>query len=135
MVISRITKVILKNCKKIGKMTHLTVKNGIKKKNLKNFYFLKIKVPKYHISRWKKLLINATKLNRHPIYPSPSEGSVVYQMSNGYKVLKSSRLGLDCVCDSCLSTDTLSYQWSVYMEDYRSVLYIVNHIHTLSISK
>ena len=29
MDISRITKVILKNCQKIGKMTHLTVKNGI----------------------------------------------------------------------------------------------------------
>ena len=53
MVISRITKVILKNCQKIGKMTHLTVKNGIFKKFQKSsiFYGTRFTQPKYYNPR------------------------------------------------------------------------------------
>ena len=53
MVISRITKVILTNCQKIGKMTHLTVKNGIFKKLKKYsiFYGTGFTQPKYHNPR------------------------------------------------------------------------------------
>merc|ERR1712154_447398 len=51
--ISRITKVILKNCQKIGKMTPLTVKNGIFKKIQKSsiFYGARFTQPKYHNPR------------------------------------------------------------------------------------
>merc|ERR1712115_626335 len=53
MDISRITKVILKNCQKIGKMTHFTVKNGIFKKFQKSsiFYGTRFTQPKYHNPR------------------------------------------------------------------------------------
>ena len=52
MDISRIKKVILKNCQKIGKMTPLTVKNWIFKKNQKSTisYGTRFSQPKYHIS-------------------------------------------------------------------------------------
>ena len=55
MDISRITKVILKNCQKIGKRTHLTVKNGTFKKFQKSLlsYDIRSSQPKYHIPRWK----------------------------------------------------------------------------------
>ena len=53
MDISRITKVILKNSQKIGKMTHLTVKNGIFKKFQKSsiFYGTRFTQPKYYNPR------------------------------------------------------------------------------------
>ena len=53
MDISRITKVILKNCQKNGKMTPLTVKNGIFKKIQKSSisYGARFSQPKYHIPR------------------------------------------------------------------------------------
>ena len=53
MDISRITKVILKNCLKIGKMTPLAVKNGIFKKFQKSSisYGTRFSRPKYHIPR------------------------------------------------------------------------------------
>ena len=41
MNISRITKVIMKNCQKLGKMPPLTVKNGIFKK-IKSLQFLMV---------------------------------------------------------------------------------------------
>ena len=53
MVISRITKVILKNCKKIGKMTPLTVKNGIFKK-FKSLQFIHNRFSRrcYDVEQW-----------------------------------------------------------------------------------
>ena len=57
MDISRITKVILKNCQKIEKMTPLTVKNGILKKCQKSSisYGTRFSQPKYHIPTWKTM--------------------------------------------------------------------------------
>ena len=51
MDISRITKVIWKNCPKIEKMAHITVKNGIFKKCQKSSisYGTRFSQPKYHI--------------------------------------------------------------------------------------
>ena len=46
---------ILKNCQKIGKMTHLTIKNEIFKKFQKSsiFYGTRLTQPKYLNPRWK----------------------------------------------------------------------------------
>ncbi|XP_059156485.1 uncharacterized protein LOC131941308 [Physella acuta] len=48
---------------------------------------------------------------------SPATGSVYYQIADGYKVLQSSRVALDCSCDNCGQSE--SYRWTVYMADYR----------------
>merc|ERR1711923_168700 len=75
MDISRITKVIMKNCQKIVKMTHLNVKNGILKKgqNSSILYGTRFSKPKYHIPilktvtssiETKKLLVLYKKKNR-----------------------------------------------------------------------
>ena len=55
MDISRITKFILKNCQKIGKMTNLTVKNGIFKMFQKSFFSIgkRSYQPKNHIPKSK----------------------------------------------------------------------------------
>ena len=57
MDISRITKVILKNCQKIERITPLTVKNGIFKKCEKSSisYGTRFSEPKYHIPTWKTM--------------------------------------------------------------------------------
>ncbi|CAL1538860.1 unnamed protein product, partial [Lymnaea stagnalis] len=49
---------------------------------------------------------------------SPAVGSVYYQMSDGYKVLKSSRVALDCDCSNCAGP-SISYEWTVFLYDYR----------------
>ncbi|GFR66300.1 location of vulva defective 1 [Elysia marginata] len=49
----------------------------------------------------------------------PAAGSVYYQLSDGFKVLQSSRLALDCICENCSPTDNLAYFWTVYSDDYR----------------
>ncbi|RUS73169.1 hypothetical protein EGW08_019061 [Elysia chlorotica] len=53
------------------------------------------------------------------IYIMPAVGSVYYQQSDGFKVLQSSRLALDCICENCNPTDSMAYLWEVYSSDYR----------------
>ena len=66
MDISRITKVILKNCQKFGKMTPLTVENGIFKKCQKSSisYVTRFTQPKYHIPRRKTVTMSLKQKNR-----------------------------------------------------------------------
>ncbi|XP_035826232.1 uncharacterized protein LOC118477165 [Aplysia californica] len=66
-----------------------------------------------------QILLDVVSGNPPQVAIIPSSGSVYYQMSNGYKVLKSSRLGLDCVCMDCSASDVITYQWKVMMADYR----------------
>ncbi|KAK3750741.1 hypothetical protein RRG08_022221 [Elysia crispata] len=52
-------------------------------------------------------------------YIMPDEGSVFYQLSDGFKVLQSSRLALNCMCENCAAGVSQSYLWKVYSDDYR----------------
>ncbi|XP_055877058.1 uncharacterized protein LOC106077240 isoform X2 [Biomphalaria glabrata] len=64
--------------------------------------------------------LKVTVVNGSPPTASiaPAVGSVYYQIADGYKVLKSSRVALDCVCDNCNENDA-SFEWAIYLSDYR----------------
>ena len=46
-------------------------------------------------------------------------GSICYQRTNGYRVLKSATLRLMAECENCADSDTVSYQWTIYLQAYR----------------
>ncbi|GFO38753.1 polycystic kidney disease 1-related protein, partial [Plakobranchus ocellatus] len=54
-------------------------------------------------------------------YIIPAEGSVFYQLSDGFKILQSSRLALDCICEDCPASENPTYYWEVFTQDYRWV--------------
>lgn len=49
----------------------------------------------------------------------PAPGAVVYQLPDGYKILKSSSLPLDCVCENCNIIDSTAFSWTIGLFDYR----------------
>ncbi|KAH9502511.1 hypothetical protein Btru_068873 [Bulinus truncatus] len=90
---------------------------NIGKMNLTTY---KITVNLYKDTREASAVLYVTVVDGDPPTASiaPAVGSVFYQISDGYKVLKSSRVALDCVCDNCYDNDA-GFQWDIYLYDYR----------------
>ena len=96
MDISWITKVILKNCQKIGKMSRLTVKNGIftKFQRFSFFYSTRSSQPKYHIPRLYKEKNRIKPLKSVKIQISKKK--VFFLMSQGSLSPKNRSKGVTC---------------------------------------
>nr|KAG5709464.1 hypothetical protein BaRGS_023146 [Batillaria attramentaria] len=48
-----------------------------------------------------------------------TSGSICRQLEQAYLVLQTERLGLRAACTNCLDTDTVTYEWTFYLDDYR----------------
>ena len=131
MVISRITKVILKNCQKIGKMTHLTVKNGIFKKFQKYsiLYGTRLTQPKYHSPRWKTVTCSLKQKIYLNQYLMPLKFNLNWEILPAQQVFPSA---LCFLCEFLLSLTWYEKRCSIMFKMFHTSTYLLENFSTMS---